>query len=129
MSMVFVSFRRGRDDVTARQILVEKTPAKAKELGRQIKGFNDERWAKHRARIVHQGNLLKFQQNPELREWFEAEGKNDAPTFVEASPYDKIWGIGYRKEEALSHRLRWGKNLLGSILTTLWHEMFDIRIE
>ena len=40
---------------------------------------------------------------------------------VEASPYDKIWGIGLKKEDAIKiSEDKWpGENLLGKVLTDL----------
>ncbi len=38
-------------------------------LGRAIRGFDDNLWRKHRINIVLKGNMLKFQQNPELRKY------------------------------------------------------------
>ena len=35
---------------------------------------------------------------------------------VEASPYDKIWGIGFNKSNALVNKSKWGQNLLGKVL-------------
>ena len=35
---------------------------------------------------------------------------------AEASPFDKIWGIGFKAEEAMNHKSQWGQNLLGQAL-------------
>ena len=35
---------------------------------------------------------------------------------MQASPYDKIWGIGFKKENADKNRKNWGLNLLGKAL-------------
>lgn len=34
----------------------------------------------------------------------------------QASPRDRIWGIGFGRERAESQRARWGLNLLGKAL-------------
>jgi ribA/ribD-fused uncharacterized protein len=49
--------------------------------------------------------------------------ENKGKTFVEASPYDKIWGIGYDVENAIENLNDWGQNLLGKILTELSNEI------
>ncbi len=35
---------------------------------------------------------------------------------VEASPFDRIWGVGYDAANAESNRGNWGENLLGKAL-------------
>lgn len=37
--------------------------------------------------------------------------------FVEASPFDRVWGIGYDQDHALQNQSNWGENLLGKTLT------------
>ena len=61
------------------------------------------------------GNKAKFSQNPDLKEFLLSTG--DA-ILVEASPYDKIWGIGLDKEQAMKGTVeQWqGENLLGCAL-------------
>jgi len=62
-----------------------------------------------------EGNKAKFGQNPELKEFLLSTG--DA-ILVEASPYDKIWGIGLDRETAMKGTVnQWkGENLLGYAL-------------
>lgn len=65
--------------------------------------------------IVYEGNLLKFSQNPILKK-FLMETKD--LIIVEASPYDKIWGIGMSEDDSDIHdELKWkGQNLLGKAI-------------
>jgi predicted NAD-dependent protein-ADP-ribosyltransferase YbiA (DUF1768 family) len=35
---------------------------------------------------------------------------------VEAAKWDRVWGIGYAKSNALKNRDSWGENLLGKAL-------------
>lgn len=111
------------DVKTAARILLEKKPFMQKRLGRQVKGFEESVWQKHRREIVKQGNWLKFNQNPELLEMLI----NRFPVckdFVEASKYDRIWGIGFDAKTALqTSKHEWGQNLLGQILTELRDEL------
>lgn len=64
---------------------------------------------------MYQGNYLKFSQNQDLLAYLAStRGK----VLVEASPYDKIWGVGWREKDGnISNPMLWkGENLLGFIL-------------
>jgi len=87
--------------------------AGVKEMGRNVKNFDDVVWKKHREQIVLEGTLLKFRQNEELKEKLLETGEK---TIVEASPRDRIWGIGFGEKNALAHYDKWGANLLGKAL-------------
>ncbi len=103
------------DDGTLAEILATHDPATVKKLGRKVRGFDDETWKRHRLDIVTEGNVAKFSQSPALRAHLAATG--DA-VLVEASPLDRIWGIGLGEEspDARDPR-RWkGLNLLGFAL-------------
>ena len=110
------------DHAMAAEILAADHPRQHKALGRKVKGFDDAMWKRERERIVHAGNHAKFTQNPELRELLLA---TKGTTLVEASPYDKIWGIGLAASDPRAQDAKqWkGQNLLGKILTTLRDEL------
>jgi ribA/ribD-fused uncharacterized protein len=96
--------------------IVEATePGKAKALGRQVRGFESDRWERHCLDIVVRGNAAKFGQNPALRGWLLATG--DA-VLVEASPVDPVWGIGLAADDPRAvDPTQWrGTNLLGFAL-------------
>ena len=60
--------------------------------------------------------LQKFLQNEDLQKELLLEEFNGIH-FVEASPYDRIWGIGFSVESAmLVDKKLWGQNLLGKSL-------------
>ena len=84
-----------------------------KALGRAVRGFDDARWAAFRETVVVAGNAHKFAQNEEAREMLLRTGER---VLVEASPRDRIWGIGFGEKKALEVRDRWGLNLLGRAL-------------
>lgn len=103
------------DDVALAKILEAETPAEAKKLGRTVRGFDEQRWRDARAQIVYQGNLAKFRQHEHMGQYLRAtEGR----ILVEASPMDRIWGIGLSKDDARAQDPRtWrGQNLLGFVL-------------
>jgi ribA/ribD-fused uncharacterized protein len=103
-------------DVTmADRILAAHHPRNAKVLGRGVAGFDDRRWAAERFDIVVAGSLAKFGQHDDLREWLTGTGDR---VLVEASPTDRVWGIGLAaSDERAADPARWrGLNLLGFAL-------------
>lgn len=113
-----------KDDEIYYKIMSASGPKAYKELGRQIKGFRNDIWNEHKYDIVVKGNYAKFSQNQELKEFLIETGKK---VIVEASPYDKIWGIGMgADDEKIENPLMWkGQNLLGFALM----EVRDMLIE
>lgn len=101
------------DDETATKILACKTPAEAKTFGRQVKNFNQKIWDDNCDYVVQRGSLLKFSQNKECKEALLGTGDR---ILVEASPNDRIWGIGFDCEHALGKEDEWGQNKLGKAL-------------
>ncbi len=100
------------DKTVLAKIMAAGNPAVYKKLGREIRGFDPVIWAKHNTDIVVAGNLAKFSQNPELLEFLLHTGDR---ILVEASPKDRIWGIGLgERDAAASSPKDWqGTNLLG----------------
>jgi ribA/ribD-fused uncharacterized protein len=103
------------DDAARERILQARNPGAAKRLGREVRGFDNERWEAARFELVVQGNHAKFGQHPALREFLLNTGDR---VLVEASPVDNIWGIGLAADDpAAQHPDRWrGLNLLGFAL-------------
>jgi ribA/ribD-fused uncharacterized protein len=104
------------DEASARAILRTESPAVAKRLGRGVKGFAQELWNAHRFDIVLRASIAKFSEHDDLRAVLFATG---GAILVEASPRDRIWGIGLgasnpRARDPLAWR---GLNLLGFALT------------
>lgn len=90
-------------------------PKKFKELGRMVKGYNDKIWSEKRFDIMKKGLYLKFNQNIELKSLLLSTGDR---ILVEASPYDKIWGVGLNWYDVRINdpKLWKGLNLLGKAL-------------
>jgi len=103
------------DIETAELILAESDPKRIKELGRLVKNFDVSIWDKIADDIVFTGNLLKFSQNPELRQKLMATGNKE---FVECASYDKIWGNGLNITDTLkTPKSEWlGTNRLGKAI-------------
>ncbi|MBB1242480.1 NADAR family protein, partial [Streptomyces durbertensis] len=96
-------------------VLAAASPGAAKAAGRRVRGFTEERWAEHRFEVVVEGSVHKFGQHPELRAFLLATG---CRVLVEASPLDRVWGIGLAADdERAADPARWlGLNLLGEAL-------------
>lgn len=103
------------DEEAAQNILASSTPNHAKALGRTVKNFDNDTWNLNRFDIVVKGNIAKFRQNPELAQFLSNSGDR---VLVEASPPDRIWGIGMSKTDPLIEQPKsWkGLNLLGFAL-------------
>ncbi len=113
----------GDRDIAAR-ILQADHPRQQKALGRQIQRFDDELWNREAKNIVYRGNHAKFTQNPELLMVLLATA---GQTLVEASPTDRIWGIGLSEDDPRIHqRATWrGTNWLGEVLTQLREDLLS----
>ena len=104
-----------RDAEALASILACKTPAEAKAFGRAVRGYDDAAWGRARSEAVVRGNVAKFGEHADLRAFLlETEDK----VLVEASPRDRIWGIGMgAKNPDARIPARWrGQNLLGFAL-------------
>lgn len=110
------------DTEVAGKIMSSVNPREIKDLGRKVRRFSEDTWYVFRWRFVYEGNKYKFTQSETLKEVLCA---TEGTTLVEASPYDRIWGIGLTKDDPKAHqRSTWeGKNLLGEILTELRIEL------
>ncbi|SRR3990170_3585943 len=106
------------DADTAEDILKAKHPRDCKDFGRKVKGFDKNIWEENCKQFVYDGNYAKFTQNPTLLKALMATGNTK---LTEASPFDKIWGIGLSETDAKNiPEEKWnGTNWLGEILTTL----------
>jgi len=121
--MMFRKAQLFHDDETAERILKAGSPAAVKALGRAIRGFQEPLWREHRVSIVVDGNQAKFSQSAPLADFLRGTKKR---VLVEASPVDKIWGIGLAADDphADSPRAWRGLNLLGFALMDVRARLF-----
>jgi ribA/ribD-fused uncharacterized protein len=104
------------DASVERAILATPSPREQQKLGKRVSGFVNDVWEKERCEIVFRGNIAKFSQNADLlKQLLETEERS----MVEASPIDRIWGIGLAADDERAYDpIRWrGQNLLGNVLT------------
>lgn len=109
---------------SAQAIMDAPHPKQQKAIGRTVAGFNEERWLQHREQIVGLGIDLKFSQNEDLLELLL---ENAGTTFVEASPYDRIYGAGLGADHPdIFTPSKWrGQNILGGLMTDLANRKLD----
>ena len=122
--MMYFKAKTFNDDEIAEKILQTSNPKEQKALGRQVKGYNDEVWNEVRFSVVTHLNYLKFSQNRELKSILVMLKDWD---FVEASPEDKIWGVGMSVDDPLIFDpSNWkGQNLLGKAIKKAQTRIID----
>jgi ribA/ribD-fused uncharacterized protein len=103
------------DTDAATRILAAPSPTAVKALGRGVRGFDEGLWFAHRFQIVVDGNLAKFRTHADLRHVLVGTGER---VIAEASPADRVWGIGLSETDSDAQRPdAWrGLNLLGFAL-------------
>ena len=102
-------------DIAEEIIKFGHEPKAAKHMGRQIKGFDAQKWSEVCFDIMVNVNYEKYSQSQWLKETLlETENK----TIVEASPVDLVWGIGihWENDDCLDESKWRGQNLLGKAL-------------
>ena len=113
-----------KDEDTAAKILAvssgTRDPLTCKLLGREVKGYDDSSWDTVRYQMMLEPNIERFKQDRNLRSKI-SDPAFEGKVFVEASPFDGIWGIKLGMEtpiEKLDNENLWqGRNLLGKVIT------------
>jgi ribA/ribD-fused uncharacterized protein len=103
------------DYETFHRILMAETSSEVKELGRQVRGFDEMKWNEKKFELVRTGNIHKFNQHKKLKDFLIDTGEN---VIVEASATDTVWGIGLNQEvPMIENPYSWrGENRLGFAL-------------
>lgn len=73
---------------------------------------------------MHKFTLSEDAKN--LKKWLLETGDRE---LVEASPMDRIWGVGFAAKNADANRHRWGQNLLGKALMVVRTRLRDKEVE
>lgn len=107
-----------KDKIIGDKILRSTSPKTHKSLGRKVSNFDADIWSITSVEIVTLGNYLKFTQNNTLKNILSDTGDS---ILVEASPYDKLWGVGIKFDnKKIYDKTKWkGLNLLGEILMSV----------
>ena len=100
------------DREIAEQILETPNPGNNKALGRMVSDFDPEKWMDVCLDIMIEVNMAKWSL---MKNDMIATGDK---IIVEASPYDRIWGIGLKpQDDSVLDERNWdGLNLLGKAL-------------
>jgi len=97
----------------AKKIEGETKPFKCKQYGREVRCYNETLWSNWRELIATYVLTQKFTSCDMLKKKLLETG---TATLVEASPRDRIWGIGISVEQAMNGHSWRGQNLLGKYL-------------
>jgi ribA/ribD-fused uncharacterized protein len=113
-AMMYAKAKLFNDSEMMDKIMKADNPKTQKSFGRKVKNFDPFLWDREKTSIVVEINVAKFLSDRELTDALLKTGDRD---FVEASPVDRIWGIGCSVENALDDKSNWrGQNLLGRCL-------------
>jgi ribA/ribD-fused uncharacterized protein len=116
----FMMWRKGMLFGASQKVLdkiIQASAREAKQIGREeIENFNAAIWNVAARPLVAEGNYAKFSQNPDA---LAALLRTEGTTLVEASPTDRIWGIGLKEDDprAQSRKTWLGWNWLGEVET------------
>lgn len=117
-----------KDDEALKTIMGTDDPSVQKRAGRLVKNYDDQKWTQTRYLAMQLAVLGKFSQNIELQKIL-LRTKNKI--ICEASPYDKLWGIGIGVDHPdILDESKWqGENLLGKVLMDIREKLLDDLIE
>ena len=103
-----------------KQILDETNPRIIKKYGRMVKNFKEDIWNVEKYNIMRRGLVLKFGQNKMLCDKLVVTYPKQ---LYEASPIDKVWGIGMGINSVITTPIEnYGQNLLGKALMSVRDE-------
>ena len=104
-----------KDKEQLEKIMNTDNPRDQKHYGRQVKDFDAEKWEEVCKKHVYDANYAKFTQNESMLDELISYGDRE---IVEASPTDKIWGIGLAVDDPKIHdKSNWqGTNWLGEVI-------------
>jgi ribA/ribD-fused uncharacterized protein len=118
------------NNIIFKAILNSKNPKESKTLGRSVENFNEIEWANVRFDIMKAGLRYKFsEQNSKTSEYRAKLLATNNSILIEASPFDKIWGIGMKIEsfnkldKNNQNKILQERNLLGRALMAIRAEI------
>ena len=121
-AFMWLKAKHFKDNDAAQKILSSHNPAEAKLIGRSVRGFNVDEWAKVCYEYMLEVNRAKYQQNPVYAQYLLNTGTK---ILAETNGKDVIWGIGlYADNDRVLKESTWaGKNYLGKVLMQVRDEL------
>ncbi len=107
------------------RIMNERDAAVITKLGSEVKNFNSDVWDEYRVKALNKANILKFDQNYELRNTLsDTENK----VLVEANTFDNEFSCGLEpNHQHILQPIHWrGENILGFVLMNV-RDLFKVR--
>jgi len=116
--------RHFNDPLNEANVMATNNCREQKAFGRAIPNFDVDEWKDVCVDKCYPGIKAKFEQNESLKQMLLATGNKH---IAEASPHDRIWGIGLAPHDLRAHDMaNWdGANLLGEILMLVRQELRD----
>ena len=105
----------GDDPIAVRIVTLGQDPKTAKDYGRQVRNYNNSKWAGVREKMMYNAILLKFKSDIKLKKQLIDTGDR---ILVEGTPFDPIWGVKIKwSDDRILDEKNWrGQNLLGKVL-------------
>lgn len=128
-AFMFFKAETFEDEAICNKIVKAETPQQAKTLGRLVSNYRDDIWSTLRFTVMYSCNYHKYDQNKNL--FLKLKNPEfDGLTFAEASPFDKIWGIGLDANKVsldyLDNEDNWyGENLMGKVITSVRRDLIE----
>jgi hypothetical protein len=113
---MYIKAKAFNDHEKAHEIATKgQDPRVAKDMGREVRGYDEKIWSKYREEAMYTAIYKKFSQYPDLRKQLLDTGDK---ILVEGTPFDPIWGvmIKWDDDRILDERNWKGQNLLGKVL-------------
>jgi len=110
------------DHAVADRILRTALPGQARELGRRVRGFQEDVWQVESAHLMEAANRAKFRGRPDLSAYLLSTWP---AVLVQASALDTTWGSGLDLDDPFLPRpQQWpGRNLVGFSLMKVREEL------
>ena len=103
------------DRIIFEEIIKTEDPAAIKKLGQRVSNLSQQKWDEHVEAVAFEVTKQKFESSIDLRDHLLS---TESHILAEASPDDRIWGIGIDiNDPRLQDPSQWkGRNILGNAL-------------